>query len=300
MTSSHQFGGHWTDDKLERLKEYLSAYLKIFKTNPRAQYFNTTFVDAFAGTGYRNITTESSTPTLPLSIEGIPIYDDEARSFQKGSAQIAIELEPSFDKYLFVEKNPTYAQELVTLRDRFPKIASKINIIQGEANTTLQTWCQQTNWRKNRAVVFLDPYGMEVEWKTIVALGQTQAVDLWILFPLGQAINRILTKSGPPTGVWADRLTKFFGTENWQEAFYQREVQLTLFGEEETIKKSADFEQIGNFFLKQLATVFAQVADNPLYLRNSKNVPIYLLCFAAANKRGAPTAVKIAEYILGR
>jgi three-Cys-motif partner protein len=141
---------------------------------------------------------------------------------------------------------------------------------------------------------------MEVEWETIATLGNTQAVDLWILFPLGQAINRILTKSGPPTGGWADRLTTFFGTQDWKDAFYQQKTQMTLFGAEETIEKSANFEQIGNFFLKRLASVFSQVADNPLYLRNSKNVPIYLLCFAAANKRGAPTAVKIAKDILGR
>ena len=35
-----------------------------------------------------------------------------------------------------------------------------------------------------------------------------------------------------------------------------------------------------------------------LFLDRSKNVPIYLLCFAAANKRGAPTAVKIAQDVM--
>jgi hypothetical protein len=39
---------------------------------------------------------------------------------------------------------------------------------------------------------------------------------------------------------------------------------------------------------------------NPLPLRNTKNIPIFLLCFAASNPRGAKAAVKIAQHILGR
>jgi hypothetical protein len=33
-------------------------------------------------------------------------------------------------------------------------------------------------------------------------------------------------------------------------------------------------------------------------LRNSRNNPLYLLCFASGNPRGAKTAVKIAQDIL--
>jgi len=33
-------------------------------------------------------------------------------------------------------------------------------------------------------------------------------------------------------------------------------------------------------------------------LRNSSNNPLYLLCFAAANERGKPTALRIANYLL--
>ena len=58
------------------------------------------------------------------------------------------------------------------------------------------------------------------------------------------------------------------------------------------------FTEIEQYFIKRLRAIFAGVASNPLSLRNSRNVPLYLLCFAAANPRGAPTAVKIAEDIL--
>lgn len=149
-------------------------------------------------------------------------------------------------------------------------------------------------------MVFLDPYGMQVEWKTIEAIAHTKGIDLWILCPLGQAVNRLLTKRQPPPDMWAERLTKFFGTDDWKKAFYRKSKQTTLFGSEDSLQKDADFDSIGKFFISRLETVFAKVAPNPLPLRNSKNVPIFLLCFASANPKGAPTAVKIAQNILGK
>jgi three-Cys-motif partner protein len=300
MAATHQFGGRWTEDKLGRVRKYLRAYLTIFKGNPRAATFTTTFVDAFAGSGYRNTPTVSEFPNTSLFPEDFALDDEDAQALQKGSAQIALELDPPFDRYKLIEKRVEYAHELENLRDRFPALSPRIEIVQGEANITLQDWCRRTNWRTNRAVVFLDPYGMQVEWNTITAIAQTQGIDLWILFPLGQAVNRVLKRNSPPEGGWADRLTKLFGTSEWREEFYRPRQQMSLFGDQDALQKEANFEQIGAFFVKRLSTVFAKVAENPLPLRNSKNVPIYLLCFAASNPKGAPTAVKIAQNILGK
>ena len=55
----HEFGGPWTAKKLETVKKYLSAYTTIFKNNLRAQYFQTIYVDAFAGTGYSKLKKQS-------------------------------------------------------------------------------------------------------------------------------------------------------------------------------------------------------------------------------------------------
>ena len=49
--ATHEFGGDWTEEKLQILDHYLTAYCKIFQTNPRAKHLNTIYVDAFAGTG---------------------------------------------------------------------------------------------------------------------------------------------------------------------------------------------------------------------------------------------------------
>jgi len=290
----HEFGGGWTAEKLERVRKYLAAYTTIFARNPRAQKLIPIYVDAFAGTGYRTKPPRLDSQTTLFT----ELAEPEADAFLKGSAQIALEVEPSFKKYVFIEQDAEHAQELEKLKLQFPQKASVIQIVQEDANAYLTRWCTDTDWRNCRAVVFLDPYGMQVNWSLIEAIAKTQGVDLWILFPLGVAVNRLLTKGEPPPAAWADALTRILGTEAWQDVFYPRQVEQTLFGQEEVRVKEADFNTIGQFFVERLRTVFKAVADNPLPLRNSRNIPLYLLCFAAGNPKGAPTAIKIAQNIL--
>ncbi len=288
----HEFGGDWTTDKLERLRKYLQAYTKIFTTNRNARYFKTIYVDAFAGTGHRVGTTKRA--AKPAATDDTT--DPEAESFKKGSARIALEVEPSFNRFIFVERDAGRVSELQALRAEFPGRA--VQIEQGDANAFLKQWCGETDWKKHRAVVFLDPYGMQVDWQTLEALATTKAVDLWLLFPLGVAVNRLLTRAGPPTTKWAEALTRIFGTKDWEPTFYPRKQEETLWGPEETQRKDATLEAIGRFFLNRLSTIFEKVAENPLPLLNSTHTPIYLLCFAAGNPKGAKPAVDIARDIL--
>lgn len=299
METIHQFGGHWTEEKLERLQKYLAAYTKIFAANERAKFLTTYYVDAFAGTGHRAARTTAKTPNPTLlDSDDLTLNDYDADEFTKGSARIALEITPSFNNYIFVERNPEHVKELEKLRQQFPSKAGHIEIHNEDANTFIQNWCLATNWQTNRAVVFLDPYGMSVDWKSIEIMAKTKAIDLWILFPLGQGVNRLLTREHPPEDAWANKLTKFFGTNDWVDAFYRPPLQQSLFGEEQPLKKEANFDKIGDYFISRLRTVFAKVSEHTLTLRNSKNSPIFLLCFASANPKGASTAVKIAEHIL--
>jgi len=292
---NHTFGGPWTEEKLTRLRKYLEAYTVIFTKHERARRFRRVYVDAFAGTGIRKQSSgETSEYSLPLFEE-----DYEAQQFIKGSAQVALEIEPPFHEYLFIEKDPAFAADLAELKHSYAKLADRIVVRKGDANTILVEWTRASDWYCQRAVVFLDPYGMQVEWPTLKALAETKAVDLWLLFPLGQGVNRLLTRDAPPTGPWADRLTATFGTDEWRTAFYRPSSQSHFLDDDPRYVKEARFESITRFFLKRLDSIFEKVAPNPLVLRNSKNNPIFLLCFAAANKKGATTAVKIARDLLG-
>jgi three-Cys-motif partner protein len=115
----HQFGGDWTEDKLDRIRKYLPADATIFRGNPAARYLTTVYVDAFAGTGYRVAKSKSAAPLFGESEES------EARRFLKGSARIALENEPPFDYYLFIEENKRHAADLVTLCGEFPHLAAR-------------------------------------------------------------------------------------------------------------------------------------------------------------------------------
>jgi three-Cys-motif partner protein len=140
---------------------------------------------------------------------------------------------------------------------------------------------------------------MQVEWKTIEAIAHTEAIDLWLLFPLGIGVNRLLTRSGDIPDSWRKRLNILLGTDDWYEEFYRVEREPTLFGDAEHVVK-ATTETIGRYFNDRLRSVFADVAEHPRVLRNSTNCPLFLLCFAVGNKRGAPVALGIANHLLER
>lgn len=291
--AKHEFGGNWTEDKLDRVRKYLEAYTKIFNTNPRARYFTTWYVDAFAGTGQR-----TEREVVPHNSLFEDERDEDAEALRNGSARIALDVSPGFDQYLFIESRADRVSDLEAMKGDFPDKARSIEAAKADANEYLQRWCSEVDWNRNRAVVFLDPYGTQVKWTTIETIAGTKAIDLWVLFPLGVAVNRLLTRKEAPPVAWADTLTRLFGTEVWKQRFYRKQQQETLFGIEETEVKWGGLADIADFFVERLESIFTRVAK-PRRMFNSTNTPIYLLCFAAAgNAKVARTAVKIAQDIL--
>jgi three-Cys-motif partner protein len=297
-TTPHLFGGDWTTEKLETVRKYLVSYTTALKNTP----FRIAYVDAFAGTGYRTKRSRRESGNIvQVPIPGFPAeyYERDSQEFLDGSARIALQVQPRFHKYFFIEKNPARCAELEKLKDEFPDKWDDINIEPEEANAYLQKFCRTVDWRTRRAVLFLDPYGMQVEWETIEAIGKTKAIDLWILFPLGVAVNRIVTRSGRISTAWRRRMDIMFGDAGWFEEFYRKTVRHDLFGREKTeLEKVANFDSIGQYFVRRLKTVFYQVAENPRPLYNSRNIPLFLLCFATGNAKGAPIAMRIANHIL--
>ena len=276
------FGGAWTQDKLLRLNKYLRAYTTIFKGNPQARYFTTIYVDAFAGTG---------------RIEHSPGGNT------KGSAQIALEVEPSFDNYLFIERSKGRCRDLERLKLDYPGKANSIQVVNAEANEYLKDWCVTVDWSRTRAVLFLDPFGMQVEWSLLEAIAETHSIDVWLLFPSGMGVNRLLTRNEPPPEAWAARLTKVLGTDDWLKEFYPSRTEATLFGDVEHQSKDADYDKIAAFFVTRLKTIFTGVAENPLLLKTpTKNVPLFLLCFATGSRKESArkAALRIAKDILKR
>jgi three-Cys-motif partner protein len=288
----HVFGGDWTEDKLRRLREYLIAYRNIFASNQRASFLKTWYVDAFAGTGSRS-TSRPASQTLDYGDEYL--VDDDTSKFLDGSAKIALGLPSPFDHYLFIEESKKRTETLRnSVRTGFPALSNRVQIQIADANTALCEWCKQRDWSKERAVVFLDPYGMQVEWNTITTLASTKGIDLWYLFPIA---TRLLTRDGDMDKKWAKRLDILFGTQDWRSRFYPAQERETLFGLVESVERDVTEQNIKSFIEERLNNCFVAVAQSRI-LRNSKSSPLFALCFAASNKTGAKTALKIAQHIL--
>lgn len=294
---AHRFGGSWTSQKLEVLARYLQSYTTALKGKPTPENpFRKAFIDAFAGTGYRS-SDEANTGQGGQEQLFPDLAEADSQALLDGSARIALGIEPSFDRYIFVERSAERCRHLEQLRAEFPALAERIDIRCGDANEQIRSLAEK-DWSTHRAVLFLDPYGMQVEWKTIEAVAKTQAIDLWLLFPLGIGVNRLLTRSGQMPASWRHRLDVLLGTGDWYEEFYKVEASPTLFGTDEERVTKASMETIGRYFINRLETIFAGVVREPGILRNSSNNPLYLFCFAVGNPRGKDIALRIAEHLL--
>ena len=285
------FGGDWTEEKLDKLAKYLPAYTRILK----GRNYKYAYIDAFAGSGYRTRLRKQAALSQDLWAED---PDERAKRFSEGSAIVAMESEPPFQSYIFVERDQAALGKLEdALRSRFPERISLARFESGDANVVLKDLCAR-DWSRHRAVLFLDPYGMEVEWSTIEAIAHTQAIDVWILFPAGIGVNRQLPADGNVPAWARDSFDRLFGTPNWYDRFYAKNTTGDMFGGPARAQKIGSSDEIVAYYRERLASIFPHVAPNPLVLCNSNNAPMFALFFAAAHPKYGLTAVKIAEDVL--
>ncbi len=274
MSSQQKFGGEWSERILSALRKYLQSYRLVLKNTP----FTTVYIDAFAGAG-----TEAE--------------DSEMIEYRKGSPLIALETDPQFHRFIFIEKDGKKLEQLRETVARKGFGNRSISYLQGDANEELFRITQE-NWGKQRAVAFLDPFALHVEWSTIQAIARTKAIDMWLLFP-AMAVNRMLPKSGVIDEAWRKRLNLTFGAGNWESVFYEKE-EPDLFGHEKIKKTTEPFEILSNFVTDRLKQEFTAVHDKPLILKTPSGTPLFLLCFACGNKNGAKPALRIANHIIKR
>lgn len=295
----HLFGGRWTEEKLDCLENYLKAYLLVLKNQP----FRKVYIDAFSGTGARYEREKSDTSPTGRLIE----VSDEQAGFFEGSVLRALRLDPGFDNFALIEKDPIKAAELHKIKEAHETPDRRINVYVGDANEQIKKICTVADWRgkrtktQTRAVLFLDPYGCQVEWSTLEAISATGAIDMWYLFPSGLGIYRMLTsEQSRMADAWERRLDLCLGTEEWRTAFFQEFTSTDLFGQVTTERiKTATIDSVERFFVNRLKILFPHVSDRCLPLRNSTGYKMFSLCFASANTgRGGKHAVSIASHLL--
>lgn len=286
--SGHKFGGGWTDKKLELVRKYMSAYTTALKNTS----YRRIYIDAFAGTGYRSSGGDKEQAALNFP---------EFHSLAKGSARIALEVQPEFDEYIFIEKNRNRFEELKKLQDTFPSKRGRMTFEKEDANTAIVNICNKIDWRNNRAVLFLDPYGMAVDWSTIEDVAATKAIDLWYLFPAGMGVDRCLTSDANISPEHRKAMNRLLGRTNWFDAFYKASRTPDLFGEITAgWIKDCNIPRIGEYFINRLNSIFPGVGKKGYPLLNSTGYCMYILFFACSNPdpRAKNLALKIANHIL--
>jgi len=283
--------GPWAKEKLEALGQYLSFYTTVLKKQGH-WLRGTIFVDAFAGPGLSRVRTREKAAEPPGLFGPDPESDAAEVEFLKGSPRIALDIANPFNSYIFVERDPQRIAELNELKAEYA-LTRAVTIQEGDANAALQAWLASgIDWQHHRAVVFLDPFGMQVPWSTIEALAKTKSIEVIINFPLGMAIQRLLTKSGDIPRGWQVSLDTFFGSKDWHALVY--EAKADLFGPTRS-KVSASGMKLLEWYRSRLRGIFGNVSTARL-VKNTRGNPLYYLIWAGPHKKGLDGA----EHILSK
>ncbi|MGV3637996.1 MAG: three-Cys-motif partner protein TcmP [Flavobacteriales bacterium] len=285
------WGGSWTEKKLVAFEKYVKAYLTIMAKNP---YWKTIYFDGFAGSGERK-----KKEDLEL-MNQLAIVEAEEQVYQ-GAAERLLRLPEKwrFHYYYFIDKSKA-ASEALEKKLGFVDEALKEKLVfrSGDGNAQLLKLAElMKKDKKYASLVFLDPFGMQVSWKSIAELKDTRT-DIWILIPTGVIVNRLLDRKGELKSMAL--LCEFFGLteDEVRKQFYGTAPVTDLFGEEsEMVSKVIDpINKIARLYIKQLGSVWKSVTPVPLRLNNSTGSPIFHFVMASNNK----DAVRIAQEIIAK
>jgi len=277
------YGSKNTTLKAELIERYVSVYGAAL----REKKFIRTYVDAFAGSGWR------------LLGDG---------SVEPGAAIRVLQAPHPLERYVFgdLSRRNITSLESEVARISADRAAEGLQTPQpeffiGDAKALICRECRWVSARsERRTVMFLDPFGMQVRWPSIEMIAATGRCDLWMLVPTGQALIRCMPKGGDAPIEHAKAIEEYFGGVGWEEEFYaarQTKHAGTLFGGISASRADVRVEEIAEFFIeRRLKTVFrgsVHPTGLPLLRRGKED---YRLVFACANpsKVAASLALRFA------
>lgn len=272
--------GRWSEEKLDLLAKYLKAYSVIMNEQKKSWLRAYYYIDAFAG-----------------SVR--PRAQKDEQRYIDGSPLRALQTEPQFDGYWFVDVSPRRVERVQRLRAEFSNCV--IDVRQGNCNEVLcnEIVPQLPYSSKQRAFVFLDPYGLQVDWETVRELANTRTCDIFVNFSV-MGVTRLLPRDQNPEPEVVEQLSKVMGSTNWITEIYREPpgIQLDLFGnptEPTSSRDTIQAEWLASLYTEQLQSLFPHVS-RPVLMRNSTNSVLYALCLASHKQ----TAIKITNEIFNR
>lgn len=293
------FGDEYTKQKLETVERYLKPYSTALNGK-----FKLLYVDACAGSGAsipRSATrAEAEDAQQALDGFGRPVIDSD--QIVIGSALRALGVSPPFHRYLFNDLDSKNVESLrEAIEGEFAHLNERIVTTSLDANEMLRQMVSSYDWRETRAVVFLDPFGLQIKFETLKMLAQTRAVDLWYLVPVF-AMYRQVSGDGEINPDGGPRVDAALGTTAWRESAVKVEpVPQDLF-ESATFrtKRAMDILAFEGFAKDRLASAFGgRVLDKTLPL-GKNGVHYFSLMFAWANpsNKAEELAKKFAAAVL--
>jgi three-Cys-motif partner protein len=247
--------GIWSEIKLEIIKKYAHSYTRIMKNQAWCKGY--VYIDAFAGAG-KHISRRSGE-----LIQGSPLN--------------ALEVEPPFTEYYFIDLDEERAEGFNQIAKENPSV----HAYHGDCNDVLlaKIFPQLTYSSFKRALCILDPYGLQLKWETIKAAAELKTVDIFINFPIMDINRNVLfenpTKAKPED---VERMNAFWGDDSWKQLLYRE--SMNLFGETQHVRVE-DYQALAKEFCKRLKKVGFQFVPEPILMTNEKNGPLYYLCFAS-------------------
>ena len=294
QVTDNVFGGPWTEIKLDAVEYYLKCYTRALK---RAG-FRLTYIDGFAGTGTR----VSERVAGGLLDGGGPLH--KVRETLAGSALRALAVEPHFDSLVFIEKDQRRCDALAEIAAAHP--SRDIKIITGEANPVLRDLVRQHPWvlrekSESRGVVFLDPYALQVEWKTLQVLAATRVLDVWYLFPIRDTIRQ-LARNFSGIGPKEPMLDRLLGPE-WRELYSitpEHVSTMDMFKEqlEPELRRVVSVQQLEGWLKRRLEGEFAFMSE-PLPLLTAPSRQAFSLFLGVSNpsRRAVNLAKQFVRYV---
>jgi len=295
--TAQEFGDEHTKKKLETVQKYLSVYTTALKYSP----FKLLYVDACAGSGSSvpKASLEDANPDqVPLEGLSPPVADTDA--IIVGSAIRALGVDPPFHKYLLNDVKQTNVNALrKSVKEDFPHLADRVELTRLDANEMLRNLCLSQDWKKTRAVVFLDPFGLQINYDTLVLLGQTEAIDLWYLVPVF-AMYRQVSGDGQINPDGGPRVDAALGTTIWRDVAVIEEKSTDLFNQPQLRStRAVDIAWFEKVAKERIGAAFGgRVLDETLPLGRN-GIQEFSLMFAWANPgEKAKLAAKLAKAVL--
>lgn len=295
--TAQEFGDEHTKKKLETVEKYLSAYTTALKYSP----FKLLYVDACAGSGSSvpRAALEQANPNQ-VSLDGLtsPVVDTDA--IIVGSAIRALGVSPPFHRYLLNDVKQTNVNALrKSVRDDFPHLANRVQLTRLDANEMLRDLCTSQDWNETRAVVFLDPFGLQIDYETLRLLGQTKAVDVWYLVPVF-AMYRQVSGDGQIHPDGGPRVDAALGTTVWRDVAVIEEETTDLFKQPQLRSaRAVDIAWFEKVAKERIGAAFGgRVLDETLPLGRN-GIQEFSLMFAWANPgEKAKLAARLARAVL--